>query len=269
MLKGLWVGSTMTIPGVSGGTMAVIIGIYEDLICAINGLRKNPQKHIWFLLQFLLGAGVGFLFLAGWITRLLSNEATGNLTRCFFCGIVVGGIPLLVQKTGIQKIKPGHILYLVLGIGIVLVLTGLPQGMFAAGSGISFFLMQILGGVVIAVALVLPGISVTHMLYIMGLYELVLEKIYEFRFLDLLPLVVGVILGTFLTADFLEKIMKKYPAEVYMVIIGFVAGSVISLIPEDTGNISLTGVGIAVVGFFCMLLLSKYAVGKQVSVQDV
>ena len=75
--KGLWVGSTMTVPGVSGGTMAVVAGIYEDLLHSVNQLRREPLRQIPFLLQFVLGAGTGFLLLAGIITRLLQNEMTG------------------------------------------------------------------------------------------------------------------------------------------------------------------------------------------------
>ena len=64
MLKGLWVGSTMTVPGVSGGTMAVVIGIYEELIEAVNGFLKHPGKYALFLLQFVLAGAAGFLFFA-------------------------------------------------------------------------------------------------------------------------------------------------------------------------------------------------------------
>lgn len=71
--KALWIGATMTIPGVSGGTMAVVMGIYEDLIRAVNGLRNEPKKYIGFLLQFVLAAGAGFLLLARLVTWLLEQ----------------------------------------------------------------------------------------------------------------------------------------------------------------------------------------------------
>lgn len=261
VLKGLWVGSTMTVPGVSGGTMAVVVGIYEDLICAINGLKTNLKSNIIFLLQFALGAGVGFLVIARIITGLLENESTSGLTKLFFCGIVVGGIPLLVRKSGVDKIKWRHIACLGMGAFAVLAMTMLPTGLFVAGKGLTFWLLQFVAGVIIAIALILPGISVTHILYILGLYEVVLQKVYEMQFLSLLPLAAGGIVGIFFTADLLEKGMKRYPEEVYMAIIGFVAGSLVQLIPRGQMEVSIMGIGIVIAGFVGMYILTKKAQG--------
>lgn len=257
ILKAVWIGATMTIPGVSGGTMAVVTGVYEDLVHAVNGLRKEPKKYIGFLIQFALGGGAGFLLLARLVTWLLNQPQLGEITRFFFCGIVLGSIPLLVMKAGIQKLSVSHILFLILGAGIVLGLGRIPQGLFAAGTGITFYLLQLAGGCLIAVALVLPGISVSHMLYILGLYEVVMQKIYAFRFWELIPLAVGGILGTFLTTEGLERLLERYPSQVYMVIIGFVAGSTVTLIPTGGWNQIIWDVMLGIVGFAGMLLLSR------------
>ena len=254
--KALWIGATMTIPGVSGGTMAVVMGIYEDLIRAVNGLRKEPKKYIGFLLQFVLAAGAGFLLLARLVTWLLEQSQLGEVTRFLFCGIVLGGIPLLVKKADIHKLSVSHILCLLMGAGIVLGLGRIPQGVFASGTGLTFWILQLVGGFLIAIALVLPGISTSHMLYILGLYEVVLQKVYTLRFWELLPLAVGCILGTFLTTNALEKLLDRFPSRVYMAIIGFVAGSVVVLIP--TGGLSrvVWDVIVCVVGFTGMVVLS-------------
>ena len=107
ILSGAFIGGTMTVPGVSGGTMAIIIGIYEQLLGAINGLKKNPKENIIFLIKFLLGACIGFLFFAKLITGLIDNDMTGGFVRFFFCGIVIGGIPLLVKKS---EVKPNPVM---------------------------------------------------------------------------------------------------------------------------------------------------------------
>ncbi|MBQ9984342.1 MAG: DUF368 domain-containing protein [Lachnospiraceae bacterium] len=256
-LKGLWVGSTMTVPGVSGGTMAVVVGIYEDLIRAINRLKNEPKVYMIFLLQFALGAVVGFLVFARMITALLESAATSSLTKLFFCGVVVGGIPLLVRKSEIDKIKGKHIVCLLVGAAVVLAMTMLPTGLFVVGSGITFWILQFVAGVIIAIALILPGISVTHILYIMGLYEVVLQKVYALQFVSLIPLVVGLFVGTFLTADLLEKGMECYPQEIYMAIIGFVAGSLVQLIPRTQMEMPAMGILIAIIGFVGMYGLTR------------
>ncbi|MGN0141534.1 MAG: DUF368 domain-containing protein [Roseburia sp.] len=259
ILKGFWVGSTMTVPGVSGGTMAVVVGIYEELLHAVNGLRREPGKQLFFLLKFLLGAGVGFLLFARFITALLQGEITGELTRFFFCGIVAGGIPLLVQKSGVRRLKLKHILCLVGGAFAVLLLAGLPQGLFGEGEGITGVLLQAAGGFLVAVALILPGISATHMLYILGLYEPVLEQIYRFRIWELVPLILGGLLGTFLTTGLLERLLRRAPQAVYLIIIGFVAASMVSLAPVGKVYHPVAGSLLAVAGFLGMYAVTRRA----------
>lgn len=231
ILKALWIGATMTIPGVSGGTMAVITGIYEELISAINGIKNNIKKHLPFLFQFLAGAGVGFICFAQFVTYLLDHPTYGNIVRIIFAGIVIAGIPLLVKKSGIDKIKLSHIICILAGAAVVLMLSELPEGLFASGDGLSYVLLQLSGGIIVAVALVLPGISVSHMLYILGLYQVVMENVYSFHWFALLPLFIGVIAGTFTTTGILERLMKRFPDKLYMTIIGFVAASIVSLLP--------------------------------------
>ena len=257
VLKGLWVGSTMTVPGVSGGTMAVVVDVYEDLLRAINEILLEPKKHVFFLLQFITGAGIGFVVFARLITTLLENTATGAITRLFFCGIVLGGIPLLVHKANVHKIKWNHIICLISGAAIVYVMALLPQGILIAESGVKFFLLQFMAGIIIAIALVLPGISVTHVLFVMGLYEIILEKIYELQFSSLIPLALGVVIGILLTTRLLEKGLKRFPEEMYMVIVGFVAASLSNLIPKGAVEMPIMGVLVGVCGFVAMYLTSK------------
>lgn len=256
VLKGLWVGSTMTVPGVSGGTMAVIVGIYEDLIHAVNGLGKEPVKNVLFLIKFVIGAGSGFFAFAGIITSLLEGDQTGDIVRFFFCGIVAGGVPLLITKAQVQKIRLKHVLCLSGGIILVIGLSKLPKDLLTAGEGAGYILLQAASGFIVAIALILPGISVTHMLYILGLYNLVLEKVYALKIIELLPIAFGVIAGIFLTSGMLEKLFKKYSTETYLVITGFVAGSVISLIPLPPINYPVVCAVTFIVGAVGMYMLS-------------
>ena len=262
ILKGFWIGSTMTVPGVSGGTMAVIVGLYEDLIHAVNGLRREPFRQIPFLLRFALGAGSGFLIFGGIVTYLLEQPATGEVMRMLFCGIVLGGIPLLVKKSEVKRVRVQHVFWLVCGTVIVLSLAAIPQGTFAGGEGMMAFLLQVAGGFLIAVALILPGISVTHMLYIMGLYELVMDSIYHFQFMVLVPLVIGGLLGTFLTTGLLERLMELQTEKVYLVMIGFVAGSLVSLFPQEGIRMLFPDLVALGLGFGVMYWLSGKAVEK-------
>lgn len=260
IIKGLWIGSTMTVPGVSGGTMAVLAGVYEDLLGAVNGLRREPVRNILFLFKFVSGAGIGFFVFAGIISFLLESEHTGDIVRLFFCGIVAGGVPLLINKAEVESIRLRHALCLLTGIIIVTGLSMLPRDLFTAGEGAGYILLQAAGGFIVAIALVLPGISVTHMLYILGLYNLVLERVYALKIIELLPIVCGIIAGVFFTSGVLERLFKKYLSETYLVITGFVAGSVISLIPLPPINYPVISGVMFIIGAAGMYMLSTRAV---------
>ncbi len=258
--KGLWIGSTMTVPGVSGGTMAVLVGIYEKLIFAVNGLLREPKKHILFLSTFVMSAGAGFLLLAGGITLLLENNRFGGTIRFFFCGIVAGGIPFLLRQSGIRRMSAGTAVKMVSGVLIVSALGLIPTGLFTETQGIWQPIIHFAAGIPIAIALVLPGISVTHMLYVMGLYEDVMNKAVTFQWLSLLPLILGVGFGIWFTTGLLERLLKKYTADVYAVILGFVAGSVWELVPKtEFGNPIMAVLAVAI-GFAAMYLAGKKTV---------
>lgn len=230
ILKALWIGSTMTIPGISGGTMAVIVGIYEELISSINGLLKNPKKHLPFLLQFVTFACMGFILFARIVTTLLENPSYGYIVKIIFVLIILAGIPFLYKKTGVTTLTSWHIFFILAGSFLVIAISSIPPDTFTEKGGLLNLLLQLLGGLIIAIALVLPGISVSHMLYILGIYESVMHSVYSFHWFNLVPLLLGVIAGTFATTSILEKLLKKYPDKVYMTIIGFVAASLITLI---------------------------------------
>lgn len=244
----------MTVPGVSGGTMAVIVGIYEKLIEAINNFTQEPKKYGFFLLRFVVGAGAGFLIFAKGITYLLEAEHIGVLLRSLFCGIVAGGIPLLVKKSKVKGISIVNIMYVLIGGAIIMLLSALPQGMFDVDTVPLYIIMQLSAGIVVAIALILPGISVSHMLYVLGLYEMVLERVYTFKWVSLIPLIIGVIIGCIGTAKVLGKLMVQYTTMVYLIIIGFVAGSVVELIPKENGNLILE-IGLFMVGCITMYII--------------
>ncbi len=248
LLKGLWIGATMTVPGVSGGTMAVVIGIYEKLIMAISDFKNNPKKHMGFLLRFVVGALTGFVLFARGINYLLENDSTGETVRFLFCGIVAGGVPFLVEKSEVKKLGISTAILLLAGSMLVFSITFIPTGLFSTGTGITGMMMQFAGGIVVAIALILPGISVSHMLYILGLYQWVLECVYKLDFIGLIPLAAGVIIGCIVTAKILNNLLDRYTTAVYLVIIGFVAGSVTSLIPKNIVGFPVLGILMLIVG---------------------
>ncbi len=272
--KGLWIGGTMTVPGVSGGTMAILVGIYDRLIGAVSGLipkrsegkvcwkeyRKGALYNLLFLTVFLLGAGLGMLLFAKVISGLLEQPVAGGYVRFFFLGAVAGGIPLILASAKVKKFSIWLIVLPVIGAGLVYGLTFLPEEMFSleAAGGVGAFLLKLAGGIILAIALVLPGVSASQMLYTLGIYEELLSCISDFELVPLIPLGIGTVLGILLVTKTLDMLMSKYPKQTFLIIFGFILGSLPELFPQDAaGNYLLCGVCVAA-GF-----LLAYAIGRR------
>ena len=232
ILKGMWIGGTMTVPGVSGGSMAMIMGIYDRLISSISSFFKEPAGSMAFLFKFVLGAGTGMVLFSRFISYLLTTRADVPL-RFFFLGAVAGGVPMIYREAGVKKLDLGAVAYPVIGILGVVLLALIPSGLFTPdGSfGPAALLLQLAGGFIIAVGLVLPGISVSQMLYMLGIYETIIGNISSFHILPLIPLGAGVLGGIFLTTKVLERLMSRHPQPTYLIILGFMFGSLPELFP--------------------------------------
>ena len=186
-IKGLVIGATMTVPGVSGGSMAMVLGIYDRLLKHVSEITKYPKESLTFLLWFAAGAGSGaFLFSRG-ISWLLTTRAEGILCF-FFLGAVSGGIPMILKSASVSRIRGREMICILTGILTALLIALIPQGIFAPGTENTpmHLLFQLAGGFIIAVALVLPGISASQMLYMLGIYESTLKAISSLDILALL-----------------------------------------------------------------------------------
>jgi putative membrane protein len=256
ILKGFVIGAGMTVPGLSGGSMAMILGIYDKLVTSVSRIFSEPKKNLTFLLKFCLGAGLGFFLLAGIIARLL-DTAAGIPLRFLFLGAVAGGIPLIVRNAHIAKLSVGDVLLILSGIAAVIALSCLPAGIISPGrNSIGAVIIQLIGGIVVAAALVLPGISASHMMYMLGIYDNVLERISNLDILPLIPLAVGVVVGTFLTARLLERLLERHSKGCYLVIFGFMAGSLAELIPKNADLVqTIIGIICAIIGFIAVRTL--------------
>lgn len=242
IMKGFIIGSSMSVPGVSGGTMAILLGIYDRMISSVSHFFKDMKNNFWFLFKCCVGAviGIGSLaFLIKWLLELFPIPVS-----FFFLGAVVGGIPALYKKTKESPLKISSGIYFLLGLIIVIAIGFIPTGNldFTNSTGITQILMLLVTGIIIAIALVLPGISTSHMLLILGMYDAMLLAITEFNIIYLGVLGISVLIGVVLITKPIEWTMNKFPHQTYCMIIGFVLGStseifkfkILPAIPADT-----------------------------------
>lgn len=224
VIKGLIIGATMIVPGASGGTMAMILGIYVQLILAVSSFRKNVRENFIFLLVFALSAGTGLVLFSTPMSWLL--EHYGFLVICFFIAVVLCGVPVIGKKSGIEKINFEVVAYMILGAVLVVAISRLPGNIINTQSMVGL----LIAGIVSAAALILPGISFSHFLLILGLYDQLLNALKTFELSFLFPLGMGVLTGIVLLSKLLETLMEKYPKQTYMIILGFIIGSIAEVI---------------------------------------
>lgn len=261
IIKGFIVGAFMLVPGVSGGTICMIFGIFDRLITAVSEFFKQPKQSMFFLAQFVLGAGASFLALSGLVTTL--NKSFHLEVAFFVIGAIIAGIPVIYREAQIKKMNVKVIVYGLLGVLLVYLLAQIPKNVFTVTEfNLSGVIIQIIAGILGALGLVLPGISFSAMLYMMGVYNFIYGSIGDRSFLVLIPFGIGMVLGVLLLTRVLEICMKKYPTPTYMIILGFVIGSIGDIIKElehrPVGIQWLICLVTFVFGFMCIHLMERF-----------
>ena len=234
IIKGFVIGGSMLIPGVSGGTMAMILKLYKRLITSISSFMKHKKESILFLLQFCIGAGAAWLILSGPMVAL--NGTFPKQMACFVVGAIVGGIPVIYRETKVTRFSIWSVVFLAIGLVLVFGLAALPKNGFDnAGAGLGGIMIQFLAGLLGALALILPGISFSSMLYMMGVYDYIWGAVGNRDVIALLPFALGMIIGILFLTKFLDLAMTRFPHATYMIILGFVIGSIWDILKEMPG----------------------------------
>ena len=266
-VKGFVIGASMLVPGVSGGTMAIILNIYDQLISAVSRIRQDIKGNSLLLFNYAIGGLAGILLLSRPLLFIVEKWPMPSLY--FFMGCIIASIPPLYSRVKTNKIKVRHIIYAIIGIAVGVSLKFIPEGLFDAGAAMSvkMFLLLVLAGFIIAIALILPGISGSYMLLVFGMYHVTLEALKGFDVMFLVPLVIGLFIGTFGTAKVLDKLMEKHPQFIYMLIIGFMLGSLYQIFPGVPTGVEIPiSVVCIVTGFIVIFLLvsgGKKSITKQ------
>lgn len=237
-LSGLIIGSSMLVPGVSGGTTAIILGIYDSLINAVSTIFKRFTYNFLFILQVTVGGIAGILLFSNMILDLIRKFEYPMMY--LFMGAMLGSIPSLYRKGKIKKFNPFYLLWIIVGGGLVYAMNFLPKNKFSTmPTNFSGYLMLFLCGIVIAVALILPGISTSHILLVMGMYESVWSAVSDLQIMYLFPIFLGVMAGVLLTTKILDSAMHRFPAQTHLLIIGFVLASLVDIFPGIPNNYSI------------------------------
>jgi putative membrane protein len=234
-LKGIAMGTADIIPGVSGGTMAFITGIYEDLLDSIRSfdmtlvrllLRRKIQEAVeyvpWqFLATLFFGIGVAFVGLAHGVDWMLQNERI--YLFAFFFGLILASI---VAIGGMVRWSAGSVGMLVLGTVVAYVVVGLVPLEMPHDP-----LTMLFSGMIAIMAMILPGISGSFLLLILGQYDYVLQLVKSLDVVGIFPLAVGAVIGLMGFSRVLSWLLKRYHQATVAALIGFMIGSLRKIWP--------------------------------------
>lgn len=275
--KGMVIGIANIVPGVSGGTMMVSMGIYDKLIHCITHLFSEFKKSVLFLLPIAVGMVAAIAASSFGLTYLFENLPIQ--TNLLFVGLILGGLPAIWKKVKGNSVKAGHLLACILFFALVVGMAALGESE-GASADLSFNLgnvvILLVVGVITSATMVIPGVSGSMVLMLMGFYYPVLNAVKDF-FSDLaafdidgilkgcgilIPFGIGVVVGIFGIAKLVEIIFEKFPLYAYWAIIGLIVSSPIAILlmgtfPAVTVLSAVTGVIALGVGIVIAMKLGE------------
>lgn len=286
-IKGIFIGIANVIPGVSGGTMAVSLGIYDKLIGSISGLSKNWRKSLRTLLPILLGCAIGIVGFTYAIEYLLSRHTF--VTCMTFVGLILGGIPILIRslrktlrgsgrRIGLSGVLAFLILFAV-AVGLPMVNAGEETLRTLTPTPVTMLLLLLIG-IIASATMVVPGVSGSLVLMILGYYYGIIDSIKNFLealkafdmagltqgFLILFPFGIGVLLGIFLIAKLITYLFEQFGTQTYCAILGLIIASPFAIFYNTglLGQLSslsvltvIGGLALAVIGAVVTYLLGE------------
>lgn len=254
-IKGMFIGSGFIIPGVSGGALAAIFGLYERIIRFLANLRDHFLENVRFFIPVGLGALLGIAILSWGVSYLLGNYET--IILWFFVGAILGTAPALWQEA--SKEGRSNLDIAILAVSFVGGLLLLQAGQQIAGNlQPSFFAWMLCGGL-IALGILIPGLSPSNFIVYLGLYQAMADG---FKRLDLeviIPIGIGGLVTIILLAKAINYIFDCYYSQFFHFIFGIVMASTVMIIPEQSAYL---GFGFIEYAMCVVMLLTGSGVGR-------
>lgn len=286
VLKGIAFGVANIIPGVSGGTIAVILKFFDGLIEAINTLFSNFKKNILYLLPLGIGAALGIVGFSKLLRPALDYYPFQ--TNMFFVGLIAGSIPLLWGLARKKKFHWTHVIPCLVALAVIVVLAVIQkpitmeeikvlQGASAeivastitAPDSIGRYLYLIVCGAIASAAMVVPGISGSFMMVLLGEYNTVLNSVDGLTSMDtigasilnLIPVAIGIVIGVVGIAKLIDFLLKRFYSYSYSAILGLVGGSIFTILYSPETYYTVTGAPITWSVWGIIIAVAVFALG--------
>ena len=275
-LRGMVIGIANVIPGVSGGTLMVSMGIYDKLILVLTHFIKRMKEAIALLVPIAIGMLLSIAIFAKIFSEILFPKFPLQ-TNLFFIGLIIGGIPVIYKKVKGNTIRLPQIIAFVLLFATVVGFSLVGEG-GGSSADITFSVGNVLKlfgvGIIAAATMVIPGVSGSMIMMILGYYNTIIDTVNDFinalkgfdipamldTFVVLVPFGIGVVVGAVAVAKLIEFMLNKFPLVTYWAIIGLIVASPFAIIfMMEIGTVGVveivTGLVLLVAGFFISMKL--------------
>jgi len=244
LLKGILVGVGFITPGLSGGVLAVVFGLYEPLMRFLGNLRHKFVKNVLFFIPVGIGGVLGVVAFSAAVDWAFENYRV--LAIWLFIGFIAGTFPSLLKTAGKQGRKSWHWFLLVISaIGMFFLMRWMES--FSTMQLAPSFISWLLSGAMIGLGVVVPGMSPSNFLIYLGLYQPMAAGIKSLDLGVVIPLLIGGIVCVLLLARLISWLFNKFYSTLYHLILGIVVGSTAAIIPPE--GLKGWSIGLAVLLF--------------------
>ena len=247
IIKGIALGAGAILPGISSGVLCVIFGIYEKIIDSFLNFFSDIKKNLKFLFPLIVGGGIGVIIFSNIIKYLLYSFPIQ--TKSIFIGLILGSIPELTKEINKKvKFKKKYIGYTIISLLIGIMMVVIENKLSSNIITIEYnFIYLIIAGFLMSIGIVVPGVSSTIILMLLGIYNTYISALSGIDFKILIPLGIGIFIGSIVFMKIIEKLLDKHYGPTFYGIIGFSIGSIFVLFPNIT---SVTGI---IVSILCII----------------
>lgn len=258
LIHGAIIGLGAVLPGISGGVLCVVFGVYKPIMELLSHPFKAIKKHAKLLIPIVIGIGIGFLAISKLLGFLLTKYPDPSV--CLFVGLIAGMMPSLFREAGEKERSKGSFISMAICFAVVLALL---LGLNAVHVTIvPNFWWYLFCGFCIALSVIAPGMSFSTLLMPLGLYTPLVDGIGNLDFKVILPAGIGALLTVILLAKAVDSLMNKHYSVVFHGIIGIVVAATVVIIPFQS---FAAGVKEAVINVICIaagvaiaLILDKF-----------
>lgn len=229
--QGILIGAGAILPGISSGVLCVIFGIYENLLNCVLSFFKNIKENFKYLFPIGVGSIIGVV-LFGNILKYLFFAYPIQI-KFIFIGLILGSIPSLIKEsTSKVNFKPYYLIFTLITLLLGIFLVILEQKISKFNDTDYNFLFLVISGFFMSAGIIIPGVSNTLILMLLGIYELYLDAVSIIYLPFLFPLLIGIFLGSIFFMKLTKFLLDKFYPQTFFAIIGFTLGSVFILYPR-------------------------------------